>query len=93
MTFFALLAVGVLIAFANTIPKRLLLKLKIPMNLMVFGFLILVMNIAITYLTSLFFPEFMISHFVAVLLFSMIITGITSVINSIVPSEYPDTQS
>ncbi len=93
MTFLALLAAGVMIAFANTIPKRLLLKLKIPMNLMVFGFLILVMNIAITYLASLFFPEFMISHFVAVLLFSMIITGITSVINSIVPSKYPDNHS
>lgn len=93
MTFLALLAAGVLFAFANTIPKRLLLKLKIPMNLMVFGFIILLMNIALTYLTSLFFPEFKVSHFFVVLLFSIIVTGITTVINSIVPSKYPDSHS
>ncbi|MDY0103288.1 MAG: phage holin family protein [Lentimicrobium sp.] len=93
MTFLALLAAGVLIAFANTIPKRLFLKLKIPMNLMVFGFLILLLNIGITYLTSLFFPEFLISHFIAVLFFSIIVTGVTTVINSIVPSKYPDSRN
>lgn len=86
-TFWAWLAMGVLIAFVNTIPKRLLLKMKIPMNLMVFGFLIFLTNIIVIYSASLLLPNFTVTHFIAALLFSIIITSVTSVMNSIVPSK------
>ena len=90
LTFLSWLAVGVLIAFANTLPKRLLLKMKIPMNLMVFGFMILLTNIIVIYLASYLLPFFTVTNFIAVFLFSIIITGITAVLNSVVPSEKPD---
>ena len=86
-TFWGWLAVGVLVAFANTLPKRLLLKMKVPMNLMVFGFMIFLMNIVVIYFASFLLPNFAVTHFVAAFIFSFIITGISTVMNSVVPSE------
>lgn len=85
-TYMAWLGAGVLIALANTIPKRLLLKLKVPMNLMIFGFMIFLMNIIVTYSASFLLPNFSVTHFIAAIFFSIIITGITTVMNSIIPS-------
>ena len=86
-TFWAWLSIGVLVAFANTLPKRLLLKMKIPMNLMVFGFMIFLTNIILIYFASFVLPNFSVNHFIAAILFSIIITGITAVMNSVVPSK------
>ena len=91
-SFLAWLGTSVLISFANTVPKRMLLKLKIPMNLIVFGFLMLGLNIALTYLAAAIFPEFTASKFYVVLVFSIIVTSITSVMNSIIPSDKADNQ-
>ena len=85
-TFWGWLAVGVLVAFANTLPKRVLLKMKVPMNLKVFGFMIFLMNIIVTYSASFLLPNFSVTHFIAAVFFSIIITGITTVMNSIIPS-------
>ena len=87
LTFWAWLAIGVLVAFANTLPKRLLLKMKIPMNLMVFGFTIFLMNIILVYFASFILPNFSVKHFISAFLFSIIITGFTAVMNSVVPSK------
>ena len=81
-TYMAWLGAGVLIALVNTIPKRLLLKL----NLMIFGFMIFLMNIIVTYSASFLLPNFSVTHFIAAVFFSIIITGITTVMNSIIPS-------
>lgn len=87
LTFWAWLTIGILVAFTNTLPKRLLLKMKIPMNLMVFGFMIFLMNIILIYFASFFLPGFSVNHFISAFIFSIIITGITAVMNSVVPSE------
>lgn len=89
-TLFALAAVSILIALVNTVPKRLLLKLKIPMNLMVFGFLVLVINIVITYLASEILPGFSVNHFYQVIIFCIVVTGLTAVMNSFVAERNPE---
>jgi putative membrane protein len=78
------------IAFANTVPKRVLLKLKVPMNMMVFGLIILTLNILTTYLAAYIIPGFHTGKVYYVIFFSIILTGITSVMNSIIPSEKID---
>ncbi len=92
-TFWGWLAVGVLVAFANTLPKRVLLKMKVPMNLMVFGFMIFLMNIVVIYLASLLLPNFTVTNFIAAFIFSFIITGISAVMNSVVSSEKAESSS
>ena len=87
LTFWSWLTIGILVAFANTLPKRLLLKMKIPMNLMVFGFMIFSMNIILIYFASFILPDFRVNHFIAAFIFSIIITGFTAVMNSVVPSK------
>jgi len=91
-SFLSWFSTSVLIAFCNTVPKRLLLKLKIPMNLIFFGILMLALNIILTYLAAGVFPEFTASKFYQVLVFSIIVTSITSVMNSIIPSDKADNQ-
>lgn len=88
--FLARISAALVISFANTVPKRLLLKLKMPMNMMVFGLIILTLNISTTFLAAYIIPGFHIGKVYYVIVFSIILTGFTSVMNSIIPSEKID---
>ena len=79
--FLARISAALAIAFANTVPKRVLLKLKVPMNMMVFGLIILTLNILTTYLAAFIIPGFHTGKAYYVIFFSIILTGITSVMN------------
>lgn len=60
------------------------------MNMMVFGLIILTLNILTTYLAAFIIPGFHTGKAYYVIFFSIILTGITSVMNSIIPSEKID---
>lgn len=55
--------------------------------MMVFGLIILTLNILTTYLTAYIIPGFHTGKLHYVFFFSIVLTGITSVMNSIIPSE------
>jgi putative membrane protein len=75
--------VAAVLSFMNTIVKPVLVLLTIPITLFTLGLFLLVINAVIILLTSKLVPGFVISGFWAALFFSLVLTLITSVFNSL----------
>ncbi len=86
VNFMCALGASLLLSLLITGTKRFFLKLRIPMNLIFFGFFHFVLILSSTLIIAAVYPGFFLSSFWYALLFTIIMTGITSVINSsIVP--------
>lgn len=85
-TFLAALAAAVALALLITSTKRIFLSLKIPMNMIFFGFILFTLITLLTLLISELIPGFSVNSVWHAIIFSIILTGITSVINSSVAS-------
>ena len=76
--------VAAVLAFMNSIVKPVLVLLTIPITMVTLGFFLLVINAIIILLTAkLVGPSFTVSGFWTALLFSLVLTIITSLFNSL----------
>lgn len=86
-SFMAALATALLIGLLNTILKPLLILFTIPVTLLTFGLFLLVINASIIMMTSNLLRGFHVNGFWNALLFSIILSGITAVLESMVASD------
>ena len=75
--------VAAVLAFMNSIVKPVLVLLTIPITLFTLGFFLLVINAIIILITAKLVPGFTVSGFWIALLFSLVLTIVTSVFNSL----------
>jgi putative membrane protein len=80
---FTAIIVAAVLAFMNTIVKPVLVLLTIPITLFTMGFFLLVINAIIILITAKLVPGFTVSGFWIALLFSLVLTIVTSVFNSL----------
>ena len=73
--------VAAVLAFLNTILKPALILLTLPITIFTLGFFLLVINALIILLTAKLVPGFTVGGFWSALLFSLILTLITSIFN------------
>ena len=82
--FVSALLVAVVLAFLNTVVKPILTILTIPITFFTLGLFLLVINAAMILLASKLITEFHVSGFWWALLFSLILSLVTSVLNAFV---------
>jgi putative membrane protein len=75
--------VAAVLAFLNSIVKPVLVLLTLPITLFTLGFFLLVINALIILLTARLVPGFNVAGFWSALLFSLVLTIMTSVFNSL----------
>jgi len=86
-TFFPVLATALLISLLNAIVRPMILLLKIPLNLITFGLILFALNSGIILLSSVFLRGFHVKGILITLLFSMIISAIVVVMESMSASD------
>ena len=86
-SFLTALATAILIALLNTLVKPVLIILTIPVTIITFGLFLLVINASIIMMTSSLLSGFHVNGFWHALLFSIILSGITAVMESMVASD------
>jgi putative membrane protein len=86
-SFLTALATALLIALLNTLVKPVLIILTIPVTIITFGLFLLVINASIIMMTSSMLSGFHVTGFWHALLFSIILSGITAVMESMVSSD------
>jgi putative membrane protein len=86
-TFFTALATALLIALLNTLVKPVLIILTLPVTIITFGIFLLVINATIIMMASSLLSGFHVNGFWYALLFSIILSGITAVMESMVASD------
>jgi putative membrane protein len=82
--FISALLVAVVLAFLNTVVKPVLTILTIPITFFTLGFFLLVINAGMIILASKLIPEFHVKGFWWALLFSLILSLVTSILNAFV---------
>lgn len=82
--FVSALLVAIVLAFLNTVVKPILTILTIPITFFTLGFFLLVINAGMILLASKLIPEFHVSGFWWALLFSLILSLVTSILNAFV---------
>ncbi|MBK7669190.1 MAG: phage holin family protein [Sphingobacteriaceae bacterium] len=82
--FVSALLVAVVLAFLNTVVKPILTILTIPITFFTLGFFLLVINAGMIILASKLIPEFHVKGFWWALLFSLILSLVTSILNAFV---------
>ncbi len=78
------LLVAVVLAFLNAVVKPILTILTIPITFFTLGFFLLVINALIIILASKIIPEFHVSGFWWALIFSLILSLVTGILNMFV---------
>lgn len=91
-SFSAALTTALLIALLNTLVKPVLIILTIPVTLITFGLFLLVINASIIMMASNLLNGFHVQGFWYALLFSIILSGITTVMESMVSSDVKKAQ-
>ena len=86
-SFLTALAPALLIAVLNTLVKPVLIILTIPVTIITFGLFLLVINASIIMIASSLLRGFHVSGFWYALIFSIILSGITAVLESMVSSD------
>lgn len=81
------LGASITVALAITLLKPFFIMVHINISLMMYGFIMLLSCIFMVYFASLLYNGFVINHFLAVVGLGIIITGVSVVMNSMVPSE------
>lgn len=82
--FVSALLVAVVLAFLNTVVKPILTILTIPITFFTLGFFLLVINAGMIILASKLIHEFHVNGFWWALLFSLILSLVTSILNAFV---------
>jgi putative membrane protein len=86
-SFLTALVTALLIALLNTVLKPLLILFTIPLTIVTFGLFLLVINASIIMMASHLLRGFHVNGFWYALLFSIILSGITAVMESLVSSD------
>lgn len=87
-SFLTALATALLIGLLNTIVKPLLILFTIPVTLITFGLFLLVINASIIMMASNLLRGFHVEGFWYALLFSIIMSVLTTVLESMISSDY-----
>jgi len=82
--FFAALVTALVLGLINIFIKPLLLLLTLPLNILTLGLLTFVINALLILLTSAIVPGFYVKGFLSALLFSLILSVISYILNVIV---------
>jgi len=78
------LLVAIVLGFLNAFIKPILTILTIPITILTLGLFLLVLNVLMVYLTSSLVPAFHVSGFIAALLFSIVVSLVTALLDAIV---------
>lgn len=78
------LIVAVVLGFLNAFIKPILTILTIPITVITLGLFLLVLNVLMVYLADYLIPNFHVTGFIAALLFSLVVSIVTSLIDAIV---------
>ena len=84
LDYLSALLVAVVLAFLNTVVKPILTILTIPITFFTLGFFLLVINAGMIILASRLIPEFKVDGFWWALLFSLILSLVTGILNMFV---------
>lgn len=76
--------VALVFAFLNAIVKPILIILTIPITILTLGLFLLIINIIIVKITDSLIDGFTVKDWVSALLFSLIVSFVSSVLNKIV---------
>lgn len=82
-TFMVSLVVAVVLGAVNSILRPVLLFLTLPITLLTFGLFALVINAAMVLLVAQFVPGFSVAGFIPALLFSLVLSLISSFLNKL----------
>ena len=82
-SFFTALVVAAVLAFLNGVVKPIMIVLTIPVTVFTFGFFLLVINALMILLAAKLVDGFIVNGFWWALLFSLILSIVTSVLESI----------
>ena len=82
--FWSAILVAIVLAFLNTIVKPVLTILTIPITIVTLGLFLLVINALIIIFAERLVPGFHVSGFLAALVFSLILSLFTGIMNAIV---------
>jgi putative membrane protein len=75
--------VAAVLAFLNSIVRPILVLLTLPITVFTLGFFLLVINALMTLLASKLVPGFVVVSFWSALIFSLVLTLVTSLFNSL----------
>lgn len=78
------LIVAIVLGFLNAFIKPILTVLTIPITVITLGLFLLVLNVLMVYLADYLIPNFHVTGFIAALLFSFVVSIVTSLIDAIV---------
>ncbi|AQG81487.1 phage holin family protein [Spirosoma montaniterrae] len=78
------LIVAIVLGFLNAFIKPVLTILTIPITIITLGLFLLVLNVLMVYLTAYLVSGFAVSGFIAALLFSIVVSVVTALIDAIV---------
>ena len=78
------LIVAIVLGFLNAFIKPILTILTIPITILTLGLFLLVLNVLMVYLTAYLVSGFAVSGFIAALLFSIVVSIVTALIDAIV---------
>ncbi len=78
------LIVAIVLGFLNAFVKPILTILTIPITIITLGLFLLVLNVLMVYLTAYLVSGFAVSGFIAALLFSIVVSVVTALIDAIV---------
>ncbi len=89
-SFFTALTVAAVLAFLNTVVKPIMILLTIPVTIFTFGLFLLVINAFMILLAAKLVNGFHVDSFWSALLFSLILSIVTSVLEGIKRSDEGD---
>ncbi|WP_020605820.1 phage holin family protein [Spirosoma spitsbergense] len=78
------LIVAIVLGFLNAFIKPVLTILTIPITIITLGLFLLIINVLMVYLTAYLIPNFHVNGFIAALLFSIVVSIVTALIDAIV---------
>ena len=78
------LIVAIVLGFLNAFVKPILVLLTIPITILTLGLFYIVINVLMVYLAASLIPGFAVHGFFAALLFSILVSVVTWVIDSLV---------
>ncbi len=78
------LIVAIVLGLLNAFIKPILTVLTIPITIITLGLFLLVINVLMVYLADYLIADFAVSGFIAALLFSIVVSLVTALIDAIV---------
>lgn len=78
------LVVAIVLGLLNAFVKPILTILTIPITILTLGLFLIVINVLMVYLADYLVPGFNVSGIIAALLFSLVVSIVTSLIDAIV---------